>query len=670
MIIKATRIKAASGAGAVAAHVLRGDANEEITVLQGSEADLHAAARDAIAAGRTYALRHYALSPGEAATRQDAEAILADLGAEFRFDPGAAMLVEHRKPRAGGRGHDTHWHALVPEVDPVSGRVLSSSWMRPRHERVARIAEARLGHALVPGRWNAAVARALQADGRHDLAARVSAAAALPRPEGSYTSQRQQAAARRGVSLPAARAAVAAAWRASDSPAALRAALAEQGIALREGDKPGVWIAEQGGTLLGALHRLAGVRVGEVRGRMAAPEPEAPQLASGPAPTTPEAPAAPAPALAEAAPPPVAAPVAGGIPIALPTPSGAVDPVSEAPNPARRAPQAAGGASSRGGADDLIAPLDPSKPGDAARFLTQWAARERRRAAAAAAASQHGRPATPAGGGLLAGILARWAAAYGPEQAAAWRPHAERLARHLATDAITRATAALARGDHEARRILAGAPPRAPAAVEVEARLRGEIEQQITAARKAAEAAARRVDEARRRGGLAARLPWTDATQQVQAAELAAEQARRHLGHAEAGAPLRRQLAPEQARGEVAEARRERARWEARPDVQEARERRRLDAAITARIAAGDHDLAALAAADLAAAREVIRQQEEAARRTAEERQREQEREQRRRLAREARRQAEQEATLPAPGAGLAYRPGVSAGQQGRPARR
>ena len=154
MIIQATRVAAADGARALAAHVLRGRKNEHIELVRGCEDDLGDMVGDARAHGAKYAIRHYSISPEEPASREDALEIVADLAAEFGFDPGRAVVVEHRKPRAGGAGFELHWHAIAPEIDPVRRRVLDAHWMRPRHEKIARIAEIRLGHALVAGRWN------------------------------------------------------------------------------------------------------------------------------------------------------------------------------------------------------------------------------------------------------------------------------------------------------------------------------------------------------------------------------------------------------------------------------------------------------------------------------------------------------------------------------------
>jgi hypothetical protein len=63
MIIKSSRLPARIGAKTTAQHVLRGEQNEEITLLRGSEQDLHDWVRDARKRKREFAVRHWKLSP-------------------------------------------------------------------------------------------------------------------------------------------------------------------------------------------------------------------------------------------------------------------------------------------------------------------------------------------------------------------------------------------------------------------------------------------------------------------------------------------------------------------------------------------------------------------------------------------------------------------------------
>ena len=280
MIIQSARLGVAVDLAALVRHVFAGPANEAITVLHGAAEDLGVMRRDAAAAGRKYALRHFKISPEAATSPAEAARVMRDLAGEFGFAPERCVVVEHRKKRAGGSGHEKHWHLLVPEWDPVRRRVLDSHWMRPRQEKIARLAELRLGHAPVTGRWNAAVARALEQEGRPVEAAKVAGLADGPRPRAAYGARRHQVAARRGVSLPEARLLVKAAWERSDDAVAFAAALAPSGLTLRPGDKAGTWLVEAAGegngpVLVGALHRLLRQpkRTVEARMRAVAPVP-------------------------------------------------------------------------------------------------------------------------------------------------------------------------------------------------------------------------------------------------------------------------------------------------------------------------------------------------------------------------------------------------------------
>ena len=396
MIISASRIATASGSGAVGAHVFSGPKNESITIVQGSRPELDDMVRDARDHGAKYSIRHFKVNPEEATTRDQAFAVAAALGREFGFDPGRAVMVEHEKRRQGNAGFNRHWHLMVPEVDPVRGRVLDASWMRARQEKVSRVAEIELGHHQVRGKWNRAVEAALRAEGRDELADRVQPLAAGDRPQEAFSATRHQVAERRGASMPEMKAAVADAWQRSDSGPAFRTALAEQGLTARPGDKKGVWVVEAADDdgapiLVGSLTRLTRTKAEEVGARMAEPFTAAPAVETPPAPVTAQAAPEPtAPDAAAAAPEATASPpITQHEPAAEPAPEAAdsapagrpaSSPISGAP-----APSSGGGG---GGSDPFagIAPLDLSKPGDWLRFLNQTANAQAQKLRAAAAA--------------------------------------------------------------------------------------------------------------------------------------------------------------------------------------------------------------------------------------------------------------------------------------------
>lgn len=382
MIISASRIVTASGSATVGAHVFSGPKNRSITLVQGSRAELDDMVRDARDHGAKYSIRHFKVNPEEATTREEALAVVAALGREFGFDPGRAVTVEHEKRRQGGAGFERHWHVMVPEVDPVRGRVLDASWMRARQEKVSRVAEIELAHHQVRGKWNRAVQAALRAEGRNELADRVHPLAAGDRPAEAFSAVRHQVAERCGRSMPQMKAAVTDAWQQSDSGSSFRAALVEQGLAARPGDKKGVWLVEATGAdgapvLVGSLARLTRAKAEEVGARMAEPV-----LAGAPAP-----PAEPsvAPVAEEA--PPVAPPLSIETAAAQVAPSVVeVSAQVQEPAQAERAPAGTGSAvlsfeasaaadanapAAAGGGGAPARPLEPTRPGDWLRVLNE-----------------------------------------------------------------------------------------------------------------------------------------------------------------------------------------------------------------------------------------------------------------------------------------------------------
>jgi hypothetical protein len=273
MIIKATRITTFSGADALGDHVFDGLGNDDILTIQGCREDLDDMVADAVRHGAKYSIRHVIISPSQITRRQEAIALVARYAIEFGGDASRSVIVEHRKSREHA-GYNLHWHAMIPEVQ--DGRVLNSSWMRLRHEKLSRVAEMDLGHALVPGRWNRAVETTLRAEGHSEMAARVAPLALIPRPTSSYTGAQHQAARRAGLSMPHTRAIAMAAAQATwaDSGKAFASALATQGLRLKTGAKTGIIIIEgHDGDgdwhELGAVHRMLKVDRQAVADRLA-----------------------------------------------------------------------------------------------------------------------------------------------------------------------------------------------------------------------------------------------------------------------------------------------------------------------------------------------------------------------------------------------------------------
>ncbi len=275
MILKSSRIHTRGrGEAETLAHLLHGAENEAVRVLRGTTADVRDAFSDAHRHARTFAIRHFIIAPAQAATPAQMLGVLDQLGVEFGFDPATAFVVEHRKARAVPDRFPVHLHALVPEVDPESGRVLASAHSYARQERVAREAEHALGEPFVRGAHHRAVLVALRGTGKVTIADALDRALpeaeGTPRPRAAYTDARHRQAARAGVDLPVAQQAVAAAWKGTATRSGFEAALAQHGLVSRPGDKPDTWVVEtrDGKTFLGSLARLARVRKAAVTARM------------------------------------------------------------------------------------------------------------------------------------------------------------------------------------------------------------------------------------------------------------------------------------------------------------------------------------------------------------------------------------------------------------------
>lgn len=265
MLIKATRVRVASGAGALVRHLLAGDDNEETIVVRGTVGDLTDAVDDARRFGRVYALRHFVIAPAIAMTREEFERAARALGEEFGFNPDLALVVEHKKARAVDGAADRHWHVVVAETNAATGRVLSSRFDHARHEKLSRTLEVMFGHPIVPGAHDGAVLAALRAEGKGNLADQLGAALVRDeRPIAAFSSELHQAAKRQGIDLAIVRDAVRAACADAPSVKTLRDRLATHGLTIEPGDKAGVWVLRgPEGQFLGAAHRLSGLRKAE-----------------------------------------------------------------------------------------------------------------------------------------------------------------------------------------------------------------------------------------------------------------------------------------------------------------------------------------------------------------------------------------------------------------------
>jgi hypothetical protein len=273
MIIKSYRTPTKYGHDRFRNHVFRGVENELINLIQGVEQDAEDIFKQAGQEGRRFAIRHLIISPGEETSADGMMQIVRDLGEEFGFDADTAVIIEHVKPRFGGAGFDRHWHILVPDWDrDGDGGVLDTSHNFARQEKIARLAEHRLGHRFIEGGGAhlEAVVAALIPDHR-EVALALAAAFPTPvQPGLAFNNAEAQRAKRLGADLSEVRAIVRPLWRSTLTVDDLQAELAKHQLQIVVGDKdPPVWVvANLAGQTLLRVTKAAHVTKAEVKSRL------------------------------------------------------------------------------------------------------------------------------------------------------------------------------------------------------------------------------------------------------------------------------------------------------------------------------------------------------------------------------------------------------------------
>lgn len=272
MIIKGERIASSRAATPLLRHLLHGEENERVALIQGTDEDVRAAFADARYADKKFALRHFIISPLCETTRAEARMVFGLIARDFAFNPATAIIFEHDKPRAVATAFGSHWHCLVPELD-ASGRVMGSQYNFLRHEKVAVLAAHKLGRAkeFVRSNHETAVLAALESDGCIDAAAALRAFIESDPGEAhreAFSSKVHQMGKRQGVDVPAARAAVRAAWETTTGWDEFTSAVDAGGYHVSAGDRDGTLIVEtHDGIFIGAVHRLARVRKSDLQRR-------------------------------------------------------------------------------------------------------------------------------------------------------------------------------------------------------------------------------------------------------------------------------------------------------------------------------------------------------------------------------------------------------------------
>lgn len=249
MIVKG---KARSGASDLAAHLLRTDQNERVSVveLRGVAASgLDAALREMAAhsAGTRCARPLYHASvntaPGELLDPLQAMRAIDRLERELGLAGQPRAIVQHVK---NGR---THLHAVWDRIDLAQGKAIHDGHNYRRHETVARALEREFCHARIQGAH-------VERQGRQ-------------RPARTPSHAEMQQAARTGLTPQQAKAAITRLWRASSGGQGFAAALHAEGWMLARGDRRDFVLLDPAGELHGLSRRIEGATAAMIRVGMA-----------------------------------------------------------------------------------------------------------------------------------------------------------------------------------------------------------------------------------------------------------------------------------------------------------------------------------------------------------------------------------------------------------------
>jgi len=151
-------------------HVFRGEANEEIQVLQGSEFEVMSMYDNALAHGDKYATCHFKINPKKNITHDEMMQTVSMMAMEFGFSVDECTIVKHKKPKAGEPPDaNEHYHVYSP-WRTESGKCINSSFSRVKQEKISRVSEYLFGHDIVKGKHQVAVIKQLRDEGKTDIA--------------------------------------------------------------------------------------------------------------------------------------------------------------------------------------------------------------------------------------------------------------------------------------------------------------------------------------------------------------------------------------------------------------------------------------------------------------------------------------------------------------------
>jgi hypothetical protein len=240
--------KSRSGPGALAAHLGNAETNEKVILLEtrGTIAsDLRGALieMDAYAAGTRCEkpLYHAAISPApphRLTPEQRNEAIDA-LEEKLGLTAHARVVVMHEKKDR------EHIHVVWSRINLEKNRAVSDSHNYRKHEECARDLERRFGHDRVQGAHH-------ERDG-------------VTRPDRTPSRAELRQEERTGIKGSQVKGEVTAAFRASDSAEAFKAALEDKGYLLAKGDRRDFVIVDRAGGIHSLARRIDGIRAADLR---------------------------------------------------------------------------------------------------------------------------------------------------------------------------------------------------------------------------------------------------------------------------------------------------------------------------------------------------------------------------------------------------------------------
>ncbi|MBS0980819.1 relaxase/mobilization nuclease domain-containing protein [Acetobacter thailandicus] len=260
MIIKGHSISSSSNISKFNAYLLENEKNEEINTLQGNEQYIKNMFEDAQNAQHKHACKHFMFSSKEELTREQALKIAHSISEEYGQDPKKSVIINHTKKRNTEDSDKNHYHVILPNTDENTGKAYDFSFSHKRNEKLSRLAELENGFNLVQGRHNKAVFHQLLKEGKTEQAEAIKHLTDGDLPNSSYTSKGLQKARKSGLDKPKETQAVKDIWKACDSLKAFQNGLNEQGYELKPGTKPGVYIVEKNGLLVGSANRIIGMK--------------------------------------------------------------------------------------------------------------------------------------------------------------------------------------------------------------------------------------------------------------------------------------------------------------------------------------------------------------------------------------------------------------------------